>query len=288
MKTSNKKNWLIAAAMLVTTTTFLVWPMYNGQAQKKNNAADVRKSDGADDGYDQDSTKRKQKYNGDGGTDEQVRVVQQQVDAAMAQVDAAMKQLENLNIDKTVSDALKSVDFDKIQVQVDAAIKNVDLKNLKVEIHNAMANVDMKNIQHEVDKAMANIDMKRVEKDVQTAMQSIDWNEMTRNINESMNEVKDIDKDEIRNAMREAKNEIESAKDKIGDAKIRLKKMKGMFGEMKKEGLIDDAKHLDIHWKNGELFINGKKQPDSVRQKYKKYMDEEGGNDMQINDNEDL
>lgn len=285
MKTSNKRNWLIAAATVMMTATFLVWPMHYGQAQKKNNTADVRKSDGTNNDYDQDSTKRKRKYNDDGGTDEQVRVAQQQVDAAMAQVDAAMKQLGNLDIGKTVSDALKSVDFDNIKVQVDAALKNVDLK---AEINNAMANVDMKNIQVEIDKAMANVDMKKIQKNVHKAMKSIDWTDMKREIAVSMKEINSIDKDEIRNAMREAKIEIDNAKVKIGDAKIRLKNMKRMTHEMKKDGLIDDTNHLNINWKNGKLFINGQQQPDNVSEKYRKYIDEDGSMNIDKDDDNDL
>ncbi len=53
--------------------------------------------------------------------------------------------------------------------------------------------------------------------------------------------------------------------------------MKVMFEEMKKDGLIDNTNNLDINWKNGKLFINGKQQPDNVSEKYKKYMDEDGG-----------
>ncbi len=279
MKTKSKRNWLIAATMLVMTATFLVWPMYHGQAQKKNNAADVRKNNGTDDdNYDQDSTKQKRKYHGNGESDEQIRIAEKQLQDAMQQVQAAMQQLQEVEmpkINETVANALKSVDFDNIKVQVDQAMKNVDMKNIQVEINKAMANVDVKNIKVQIDQAM----------------KSIDWASMKKEIADGMKEMKNINKDAIENAMKEAKKEIENAKVEMGDAKIKLKKMKGMLDEMKKDGLINDTNHVNIEWKKGKLYIDGKQQPDNVSDKYRQYMDEDNSSihiDNDKNDSDDL
>src|ERR1700709_784158 len=99
MKTMPKKIWLIAA-ILMLTISLLVWPLYRGEAQKKNDTISIRKDDGNENDDHQDSTKHKHKHYGNGGADEQVRIAQQQVDIAMKQLEKAMKQLQKQDFSK--------------------------------------------------------------------------------------------------------------------------------------------------------------------------------------------
>ena len=67
------------------------------------------------------------------------------------------------------------------------------------------------------------------------------------------------------------KEEMDKAKINIEEAKQELKAYKQLLDGLEKDGLIDTKKDYSIEYKNGELFINGQKQPQEVLNKYKGY-----------------
>ncbi len=75
-------------------------------------------------------------------------------------------------------------------------------------------------------------------------------------------------KEEVNQAMAKAKVSIENAKEE-------LMLYKSFTNELEKDGLIDKKKSYKIEIKEGELFINDKKQPKDVSDKYRHYYKKE-------------
>jgi len=80
-------------------------------------------------------------------------------------------------------------------------------------------------------------------------------------IEKSKSEIKNIDMDKV----------MKEARDGIAEAKEELKQTKAMFNEMEKDGLISQKDGFSIEFKDKDLYINGKKQPENVADKYRKY-----------------
>jgi hypothetical protein len=62
--------------------------------------------------------------------------------------------------------------------------------------------------------------------------------------------------------------EMENAKASIEKAKAEMKEYKSFVDGLEKDGLINKKENYTIQHKNGELIINGKKQPTDVYNKY--------------------
>ena len=62
--------------------------------------------------------------------------------------------------------------------------------------------------------------------------------------------------------------EMENAKASIEKAKAEMKEYKGFVDGLEKDGLINKKEGYTIQHKNGDLIINGKKQPVDVYNKY--------------------
>jgi hypothetical protein len=104
-----------------------------------------------------------------------------------------------------------------------------------------------------------------------------------------MQKIKEINKEELQKELNNAKAEIAKMKEELTLEKLDLKKemekahigivkakeeLKGyqeMIYAMEKDGLLDTKKGYSILYKDGELFINDKKQPKEVADKYRKY-----------------
>src|SRR6185436_17481512 len=67
------------------------------------------------------------------------------------------------------------------------------------------------------------------------------------------------------------KIEMDKAREEVNKAKEEMKGYQEMIYEMEKEGLLNTKEDYSIEYKAGDLFINDKKQPQSVTDKYTPY-----------------
>jgi len=143
-----------------------------------------------------------------------------------------------------------------------------------------MKEVDMEKIKAEVEKATKEIDAAKIEKDVKESLAKVDWDKMK----EQMDEVKKIDMTKVEADMKKVENEMkdlgpkiqkemEKAKVEIEKAKQEIKEYKSFVDELEKDGLISKKEGYTIQHKNGELIINGKKQPADVYNKYRSFLE---------------
>ena len=66
---------------------------------------------------------------------------------------------------------------------------------------------------------------------------------------------------------------MEKAKVDIEKAKVEMREYKSFVDGLEKDGLINKRDGYSIEHKNGELIINGKKQPADVYNKYRSFLE---------------
>jgi hypothetical protein len=125
-------------------------------------------------------------------------------------------------------------------------------------------------------------ELEETKKKLQEQLNNKDWKK-------EIEKMQQFNQQELNNALEKARKEIERAKEginlekhdlkkelekahvEIGKAKEEVKGYQEMIYDMEKAGLLDTKGDYTIEYKNGDLFINDKKQPEEVTNKYKKY-----------------
>ena len=171
------------------------------------------------------------------------------------------------------------VDMEKVNEQLKEAMKQIDKAKIQMEIDKAMKEVDMEKIRAEVNKVNNEIDAAKIEKELKESLASVDWEKM----NKQMDEVKKIDMSKLDADMKKMEiemkglgpkieKEMKNAKASIEKAKAEMKEYKSFVDGLEKDGLINKKEGYTIQHKNGELIINGKKQPADVYNKYRTFL----------------
>jgi hypothetical protein len=131
-----------------------------------------------------------------------------------------------------------------------------------------MKEVDMDKIKVQIEKATDEINAAKIDKELKESLASVDWEKMKKD----MEEVKKIDMSkldadlkkleiEMKGLGPKIEKEMENAKASIEKAKVEMKEYKSFVDGLEKDGLINKKEGYTIQHKNGELIINGKKQP---------------------------
>jgi hypothetical protein len=192
-------------------------------------------------------------------------------------LDKALDQLGN---------QLKNINFGEIEKTVEASLKAVDMESIMKTVETSLKDIDVEKIVAEATASLKNIDWEDKEGDIKQALK-----EAKEEIEKAKIEIKKIDTDEIKKEMENARKEMEKAKfefknidmDKImkeakegiNKGKEELKQLKIMFNEMEKDGLINSKQGFTLEYKDKDLYIDGKKQPEQVTDKYRKYFKED-------------
>ncbi len=171
------------------------------------------------------------------------------------------------------------VNMEKVNAELKEAMKQIDGAKIQMEINKAMKEVDMEKIRAEVDKVTNEIDAAKIEKGLKESLASVDWERM----NKQMEELKKIDMSKLDADMKKMEiemkglgpkieKEMENAKASIEKAKVEMREYKSFVDGLEKDGLINKKEGYSIQHKNGELIINGKKQPADVYNKYRAFL----------------
>ena len=221
------------------------------------------------------------------------------LDREIRELEKAGVHLRDVDFNKIQADinlSLKEIDLDKLKVDITTKLKDVNLDKLQLDVENSIAKIDFDKIQKDIEKALADVDVKIDPKEMEEVKKELNKAkiEIKNNFNETefrkeMDELKKIKLKDIEKEIEAARKEIEKAKisidlDKddlkvdlenaakdIEAARIELKGYQEMIYDMEKEGLLDTKEDYSVSFNDGELSINGKKQPASVVSKYKKY-----------------
>jgi hypothetical protein len=185
--------------------------------------------------------------------------------------------LDNVHFDADkmklqIDEAVKQIDAKKIQEEVQKAMKEVDFERMKVQLQENLDKVDMQQMKEEIAKALKEIDIAKIQTDINTSISKIDMDK----IKLELDKIKEIDFKGIEENLKKMKPEIEksmqNAKEGIDKAKKELEGYKSLIDGLGKDGLIDKNKNYMIEYKNGELTVNGKKQPADVVKKYDSFL----------------
>ena len=211
--------------------------------------------------------------------------------------------------DRHPGDHMKMKDFDKLDEQLDKVLdqlgtqlKNINFGEIEKTVEASLKAVDMESIMKTVEITLKNIDIDKIVEDATTSLKNIDWEgkegeikaalkEAKEGLEKTKIEIKKIDTDEIKKELANAKKEMEKAKiefknidmDKImkeakegiNKGREELRQLKTMFNEMEKDRLVNAKDGFTIEYKDKELYIDGKKQPEQVTDKYRKYFDQD-------------
>jgi hypothetical protein len=84
----------------------------------------------------------------------------------------------------------------------------------------------------------------------------------------------------------EIEKSMQNAKESIDKAKKELEGYKGLIDGLDKDGFLDKNKNYTIEYKNGELIVNDKKQPDDVVKKYSGFLKDHKNFTIKKDDND--
>lgn len=174
-----------------------------------------------------------------------------QLDEQMRQLDILMK---NLDIQ------MKNFDFGKYQNAIDEAIKKVDVEKIATQVQESLKDIDWENMNKQMAETMKVSKLKMVdaEKQMENAKANLQKQKAYMKLNAGKMNT------DIENALKNARKSIEGAKEE-------LRNMKEFTKALEKDGLIDKSKPYKIEVKNDELYIDNKKQPKEISDKYRQY-----------------
>ncbi len=185
----------------------------------------------------------------------------------MSELDDAMHELD-IQMDK-LNIELKNINTEAIEKEVKEALSKVDFSKINADVTASLKAVDWDKINHQIEKSLkeAQKEMQQVKLDeIQTHLQDVQ-----AKLNSDAFRVKIDSKkihEQIDAGMKQARAGIERAKE-------RIQRFRSLAGALEKDGLLDTKKGYRIELSDGDLYINGKKQPEEITRKYSKYYDGE-------------
>jgi chromosome segregation ATPase len=267
MKSKQIGAWITAAVSLALIVMFLLWPAFRTAAQKKDKPATTQSKSNK-------STGSKPVNHGSGIKNADVD--QKDIEQAMKELENTMKELKETEWPKMqleIENAMKEIDIVKIQQEINASMKEVDMVKMQAEIKKAQA---------EMQKSMKDLDVSKINAEVVKAMKAIDMKAMEK----ELAAVKNINTEELKLEMAKVKEELarnkidikiqlEEAQEQMKKANVQLMLVKEGLDELEKDGLKKKDEKVNIEYKNGILYLNGKAQSQQVSDKYKKYFGDE-------------
>ena len=230
---------------------------------------------------------------------EATRAGERDLDKEIRELEKARIELKDLDLKKIQADinlSLKEIDLENLKLDIKTHLKDVDLEKIQRDVEASIAKIDFDKIEKEIEEAMDKVEirvnkeeMEDLKKELKKAKVEIKNELNNADFKKEMEELKKIDMKAIEKDLEKAKQEIEKAKidvdvdlsdlkidmekvrKDIEAARIELKGYQEMIYAMEEEGLLNTKEDYEIRYNEGELSINGTKQPDSVVSKYKKY-----------------
>lgn len=172
------------------------------------------------------------------------------------------------------------LDLEKMQIELELSLKQIDLEKMKREIELSFSKIDMDKMKAEIEKSLKEVDFDKIKKEIDASMASIDWDKMKMELDRA----KDIDFSMVEKEMKKVQEEmkkigpeielsLQKAKVEIEKAKVELKEYNKFVDQLEKDGLLKRADGYTLKHKDGEFFINGKKQSQEVYNKYRSFLD---------------
>jgi len=275
------KRWSIPVLSVLLLFTIIAWNNNQQVPQQKHIKEDtVPKS-------------KSGRLPGDKDLDKELR----ELEKARLEVEK-LKDFDFEKFKKEMDESMKELDVEKMKADIEKSIDKDVMVNIERELKKAMAEIDLNKVEidKEMKKAMEEVkgldlsdQMEKVKVEMEKAKLQLDKELKSKDWEKEMKKIKEIDMKEMEQEMENARKEIErskadldleklnmkdemdNARKEIDKAKEELKGYQEMIYSMEKAGLLSTKGDYTIQYKDGELFINGKKQSAEVTEKYKKY-----------------
>lgn len=196
------------------------------------------------------------------------------------------KELESLEKARINMEKHRDFDMKKIEAEIKRAMDKVDLDKAKMMADQALQKIDFEKMERQIAESMAEV--AQAQKEISTETR-LTIQKALENAKQQFEESKRFNQKDIEEQIEKARKHIEQSKDQIKlsqqdfqrslkdaaksieEAKKDLKSYQEMIYAMESDGLLDTQKDYRVEYRNGQLTINGKEQPNSVADKYKKY-----------------
>lgn len=203
-----------------------------------------------------------------------------------------MKAKDWEKMQRDVEESIKRIDIEKIQQQAAEAVQRIDFEKVHKQIEESLSRIDFDKIQQQIDESMArleDIDKEEFKEQLQRAKQQVKEAMDKQNWKEDLQKVQMLNKDDMEKQMLKLRKDMEQLKEHMKQEKFNFKKemeraqadmakakeeLKGyqeMVYAMEKDGLLNTREDYTIEYKDGELYVNDKKQPAETTNRYKKY-----------------
>lgn len=226
----------------------------------------------------------------------------QSLDEQIRQLEIAQQNLQR---------ELSQKDWNKIEAEMENAIgrintKEIDaqMKKAMAELDRSMASIDKEQLLRGLDAEKIQAEMARAQKELAEEFAKHDWQKEMKlaqeELQKAMKEISSIDQKKLKDELAQAKREIkeshenmarelalvkkemaenkykireslDEARNEIEKTRLEYLGYRTMIGEMQKEGLITDPKNYRVEYKDGDLYINDKKQSSVLTDRYRKY-----------------
>ena len=205
------------------------------------------------------------------------------LDEAIDEMNNTDLKLQMDKVNEEIRQAMRDIDMNKMKMELDRKMKDVDMQKLQEEVNKAMKEVDVQKIHAELDKAASQVDEAKIQKEIKESLAQVDMEKINKELKKQMDLVQKIDMkkvevemDKVKMQMKDLQPQIEremqKAKVQIEKAKAEMKEYKSFVDGLEGDGLINKNDDYSIEHKNGELIINGKKQPANVYDKYRDFL----------------
>ncbi len=225
------------------------------------------------------------------------------LDYELRKLDEAQERLENLQgkdwgqIQSKIEEAMQKVNTDKFRLQKEEALRQVDIEKIQRAVKEAMEKVDFKKVLKDAEKAMEHAsrdDREKIAEELQRARKQMqeDLNKANfEKLQQELEQTKKLRNEEVEEAMKRTEKELSKLKDELATNKLNLgetmqkartgidkarEALKGyqdMIYEMESAGLLSTKNDYTIEWKDGDLFIDNKKQTAETAARYGKYFE---------------
>jgi chromosome segregation ATPase len=203
-----------------------------------------------------------------------------------------MKDLERIQSELNqsmlqVSDELKKIDFSKIQKEIEASLKTVDAEKMLREVERSLKDIDLGKTLASVSASLKDIDLDIKSEAIEKALA-----DTRQEIEQARKELGNIDRDAVKKELEEARKEVEKSKAEISKidmnkiideakagiekAKEELANTKELITALEKDGLVNSRQGFTLEYRNGSLYIDGKKQSEETTDKYRRYLKKDG------------
>jgi hypothetical protein len=222
------------------------------------------------------------------------------LDKEMRQLEKASEDMKSKDWEKMqrdIEESIKRIDIEKIQKQTREAVQRIEFEKVHKQIEESLSRIDFDKIQQQIDESMArasDINNKEIKEQLQKVKQQVK-EVMKKEVLEKQNWKEDLqkahllNKEQMEKQMSKLREDMDKVRENIKQEKFNFKKemqkahvelakakeeMKGyqeMIYAMEKEGLLNTNEDYTIEYKDGELYVNDKKQSAETTNRYKKY-----------------